>query len=141
MARREELTDEQWAIIESLIPPPRRRRDGPGRPWREICEVLNGILWILRSGARWQVLPEVFRRTRPATADSNNGCTMARSNRYSKPWPLTSKNGATSICQNALLTAKVFLSPSTRRLLARLKSDLSVKLSLKFLPMNDLSDL
>jgi transposase len=60
MARREELTDEQWSIIEPLIPHPPRREDGRGRPWKDTREVLNGILWILRSGARWQDLPERF---------------------------------------------------------------------------------
>lgn len=60
MARREELSDEQWAIIEPLIPPLPRRQDGRGRPWRDNHEVLNGILWILRSGARWKDLPERF---------------------------------------------------------------------------------
>src|SRR5688572_9332041 len=60
MARREELTDEQWAILMPLIPAPLRRADGRGRPWRDAREVLNGILWILRSGARWQDLPERF---------------------------------------------------------------------------------
>src|SRR5688572_30224436 len=62
MAKRrgEELTDEQWAIIGPLIPEPPRRTDGRGRPWRDRREVINGILWILRSGARWQDLPERF---------------------------------------------------------------------------------
>src|SRR5215471_10141138 len=60
MARREELTDEQWAIIASLIPEPPRREDGRGRPWKDSREVLNCILWILRSGARWEDLPERF---------------------------------------------------------------------------------
>jgi transposase len=58
MTRREELTDEQWAIIKPLMPEPARRADGRGRPWRDAREVLNGILWILRSGARGQDLPE-----------------------------------------------------------------------------------
>jgi transposase len=57
MARREELTDEQWAVIKPLIPEPLCRADGRGRPWRDAREVLNDILWILRSGARWQDLP------------------------------------------------------------------------------------
>jgi transposase len=39
MARREELTDEQWAIIAPLIPEPPRREDGRGRPWKESREV------------------------------------------------------------------------------------------------------
>ena len=60
MARREELTEEQWARIAPLIPALPRRSDGRGRPWRGNREVLNGILWILRSGARWQDLPERF---------------------------------------------------------------------------------
>lgn len=58
--RGEELTDEQWAIIGPLIPEPPRREDGKGRPWRDTREVMNGVLWILRSGARWQDLPERF---------------------------------------------------------------------------------
>ncbi|MGH8649780.1 MAG: IS5 family transposase [Burkholderiales bacterium] len=60
MTRREELNDKQWEIIEPLIPQPRRRSDGKGRPRRDDRDVLNGILWILRSGARWQDLPERF---------------------------------------------------------------------------------
>ncbi len=60
MARREELTDEQWALIEPLIPELPRREDGRGRPWRDTREVMNGVLWILRSGARWQDLPGRF---------------------------------------------------------------------------------
>jgi transposase len=58
--RGEELTDEQWELIGPLIPEPVRRPDRRGRPWRENREVLNGVLWILRSGARWQDLPERF---------------------------------------------------------------------------------
>jgi transposase len=57
MARREELTDEQWTSMQRLIPKPPRRADGRGRPWRDAHEVLNGTLWILRNGARWQDLP------------------------------------------------------------------------------------
>src|SRR5438270_6240092 len=58
--RGEELTGEQWAIIGPLIPEPPRREDGRGRPWKDSREVMNGVLWILRSGARWQDLPERF---------------------------------------------------------------------------------
>lgn len=52
----EELSDEQWQLIELLMPKPARPR---GRPRRDDREVLNGILWILRSGARWYDLPLV----------------------------------------------------------------------------------
>ena len=52
-----DLTDEQWAVLQSIIPTPPRRPDGRGRPWREARAVLNGILWILRTGAQWKDLP------------------------------------------------------------------------------------
>jgi transposase len=60
MARREELNDKQWEIIEPLIPQPAKRDDGKGRPRRDDREILNGILWILPSGARWQDMPPRF---------------------------------------------------------------------------------
>ena len=60
MARGGELTEEQWSLLEVILPEPPRRADGRGRPWRSQREVLNGILWILRSGARWKDLPERF---------------------------------------------------------------------------------
>src|SRR5262249_6890190 len=60
MARREELTDEQGAILAPLIPQPPCREDGRGRPWKDSREVMNGILRVLRSGARWEALPERF---------------------------------------------------------------------------------
>ena len=55
-----DLTDEQWEIIKPLIPDPPRRPDGRGRPWRDAGEVLNGILWILRTGAPWKDLPDRY---------------------------------------------------------------------------------
>jgi transposase len=60
MALRKELTDEQWAIIAPLIPEPPRREDGHGRPWKDSREVVNGPLWVLRRGVRWEDLPERF---------------------------------------------------------------------------------
>ncbi len=55
-----DLTDEQWEILEPLIPVPPRRADGKGRPWRDPRDVLNGVLWILRTGAPWHDLPERY---------------------------------------------------------------------------------
>ncbi len=52
-----DLTEEQWNFVEPLIPKPRRRRDGRGRPWRDPRDVLDGVLWILRTGAPWKDLP------------------------------------------------------------------------------------
>ena len=55
-----DLTDEQWAVLEPLIPDPLRRADGRGRPWKPARDVLNGILWILRTGAPWKDMPDRY---------------------------------------------------------------------------------
>jgi len=52
--------DEQWAIVAPLLPMPRLRKDRRGRPWRDPRDVLNGILWVLRTGAPWKDLPERY---------------------------------------------------------------------------------
>lgn len=56
----DDLTDTQWAFIEPLLPPLPRRADGRGRPWCDSRAVLNGILWILRTGAQWAELPAPY---------------------------------------------------------------------------------
>ena len=55
-----ELTDQQWKILAPLIPEPAKRRDGRGRPWKERRTVLNGILWVFRTGAPWADLPDRY---------------------------------------------------------------------------------
>jgi transposase len=52
-----ELTDEQWARIEPLLPPKRR---GRGRPRADDRAVLNGILYVLRTGCRWEDVPRQY---------------------------------------------------------------------------------
>lgn len=49
----EELRDDQWALITPLLPP----HKGRGRPRADDRRTFNGILWVLRSGARWRDLP------------------------------------------------------------------------------------
>jgi len=53
--RRYELTDAQWNLIEDLFP-----RQTAGRPRISDRQVLNGILWILCSGAAWRDLPRRY---------------------------------------------------------------------------------
>ncbi len=49
-----DLTDEQWEILGPLLPPAK-----PGGPPHtvELREVVNGILYLLRSGCPWRMLP------------------------------------------------------------------------------------
>ncbi|MGO9323656.1 MAG: transposase [Candidatus Korobacteraceae bacterium] len=58
--RQKLLTDEQWELIEPLLPQPRRRKDNRGRPWASNRSCFEGILWILQTGAAWRFLPDEF---------------------------------------------------------------------------------
>jgi transposase len=58
--RQKLLSDEQWKLIEPLLPPPKRRKDGHGRPAKPNRDCFEGILWILQTGAAWRFLPEEF---------------------------------------------------------------------------------
>ena len=55
---RYDLTDEEWAALQPLLPPERSGK--AGNPYRSHRDVLNGIFWILRSGAPWRDLPERY---------------------------------------------------------------------------------
>ena len=60
MARQEpELTDAQWAKVEPLLPKPAISAKG-GRRRVSNRRCFEGILWVLRSGARWKDLPEQY---------------------------------------------------------------------------------
>ena len=53
------LSELQWERIAPLLPRSRKNPRG-GRPRANDRNVLEGILWMLRSGARWQDLPEHY---------------------------------------------------------------------------------
>ena len=52
-----ELSEAQWVLVKPLIPVPSKRSDGRGRPRVDDRAVMNGIFWIMRTGAAWQDLP------------------------------------------------------------------------------------
>jgi len=53
--RRYELSDEQWALIEPLMP---RRK--PGGRWNDHRTTINGMMWVLSSGSPWRDMPERY---------------------------------------------------------------------------------
>ena len=58
MLRRYELTDQEWEQVASLLPPEKTGK--PGRPSKDNRTMLNGMVWIARSGAPWRDLPERY---------------------------------------------------------------------------------
>jgi transposase len=54
--RRHELSDAQWALIADLMPSNALH----GRPWSDHRQIVNGMMWILHTGAPWRDLPEHY---------------------------------------------------------------------------------
>ena len=54
---RGDLTDQQWRRLEPLLPP---EKPWTGRPNEDHRRILNGVLWIDRTGAPWKDLPERY---------------------------------------------------------------------------------
>jgi putative transposase len=52
-----DLSDREWAMLEPLIPP---ARPGGRRRTANMREVLNGILYVLKTGCQWANLPKDF---------------------------------------------------------------------------------
>lgn len=164
MARREELTDEQWSLIAPLFENPKTVQTR-GRPARSAREVLNGVLWILRSEARWQDLPDRFppyqtchRRFQEWVKDGRLKTVLEAlaqdllergrldlSETFIDGTFVSAKKGASKSAKPSgakvrsswqWQTALVFLSPFTRNLLRRTKSNLSSAPSQNDLPMS-----
>jgi|SRR5208283_2906501 transposase len=57
--RKPMLSDEQWTKIEPLIPKRPKNPKG-GRPPADDRLAFEGILWILKTGARWKDMPEMY---------------------------------------------------------------------------------
>ena len=50
-----DLTDEEWSLVEPLIPPAKR-----GGRKREVSvrEVVNGVMYVLSTGCQWRYIPK-----------------------------------------------------------------------------------
>src|SRR6266498_295487 len=56
-----DLTDEEWNQIKSLVPAPKSGKGKRGRPINlERRTLLNAILYVVRSGCAWRLLPRDF---------------------------------------------------------------------------------
>ena len=50
-----DLTDDEWALVEPLIPPARR---GGNKRTVSVREVVNGLMYVLSTGCQWRAIPK-----------------------------------------------------------------------------------
>jgi transposase len=171
MASRQFLTDEQWVVLSPLIPPPKRRADGRGRPVEhDDRAVLDGVLWVLRTGAAWADLPDrypsyatCFRRFSQWVKDGTlrhvlealaldlqargeidlSECFIDGTFVVAKKGGVKWERPSAARVRSSwpLRTLQVFHSPCTRLLLAHMKSPLSRLPSMRLSPWDCPSDL
>lgn len=169
MSKYQQLTDEQWAVLEPLLSSNSLSERGRP-PIHDDRSVLNGILWVLRTGAAWADLPErfpssstcyrrfskwgkagLFRKILEALARDleERGAidlsecfidgTFVVAKKGAQKWERPS--GAKVRSSWLLQTLLVFHSPCTRILLALMKSPLSKLPSMKLSPWDSPDEL
>ena len=55
-----DVSDAQWSVIHRLLPSPKWRPGGPGRPPCDVRDMVNGILYVAKTGCQWRMLPGEF---------------------------------------------------------------------------------
>ncbi|HEY3598068.1 MAG TPA: transposase [Paraburkholderia sp.] len=55
-----DITDEEWQRVVPLLPELRPRSELRGRPLANTRSVLNGVLWVMYSGATWSAMPRKY---------------------------------------------------------------------------------
>jgi transposase len=55
-----DITDEEWQQVAPLLPELRPRSELRGRPLANTRSVLNGVLWVIYSGATWSAMPRKY---------------------------------------------------------------------------------
>ena len=69
--KRCELSTKQWVEIAPLLP---GKADDPGRSGQNNRLFVTGCLWVLRSGAHWQHLPERYRKWKAVHRSFSRWC-------------------------------------------------------------------
>ena len=70
-----DLTDDEWAHVEPLIPPAKR---GGNRRHVDVREVMNGIMYVLSTGCQWRAIPKVRRHAARCSTILTYGVGTAR---------------------------------------------------------------
>jgi putative transposase len=51
------LSDEQWHVLQLLLPEPKWQPGGPGRPPLDLGRVVDGIFYVNKTGCQWRLMP------------------------------------------------------------------------------------
>ena len=66
-----DLTQAQWEYLIPLLPKRKGRKGGPGRPPVDLRRVINGLLYLLKTGCQWALLPKDFGCDKTVNASFN----------------------------------------------------------------------
>jgi transposase len=81
-----DLTDDEWGLVEPLIPP---GKTGGGKRTVIMREVVNGLMYILSTGCQWRAIPsyrfEFACHVTARAARSDVGCRRAQANQGQAP--------------------------------------------------------
>ena len=55
-----DISDEFWDAVNGYIPKPKKKQYKQGRPAAEPRKLLNGMLYVLRTGCQWKMLPREY---------------------------------------------------------------------------------
>src|SRR5215469_10986321 len=60
MTPHRDITEDEWQRVLPLLPELRPRSELRGRPLANTRSVLNGVLWVMYSGATWSAMPRRY---------------------------------------------------------------------------------
>ena len=53
------IPDDLWLIVRHVLPPGEQRRSR-GRPWIDSRRIVDGVLYVLRTGCQWKAVPREY---------------------------------------------------------------------------------
>ena len=62
------LSDEQWSVLQLMLPDSKWQPGGPGRPPLDLRRVLDGMFYVHKTGCQWRMMPHDFGNGRRSMA-------------------------------------------------------------------------
>ena len=54
------MSNEQWSVLQLMLPEPKWQPGGPGRPPLDLRRVVDGIFYVNKTGCQWRLMPHDF---------------------------------------------------------------------------------